>query len=166
MHSLRRWGWAIVVGVLTANVLSIAPSYVVAPHGPVLISTTSRPRSLFSLGRWMFLTGLFTVAAEGLLRGVVSHTLGTAALGVFDLALRLVMIPIQVVEGAAGTVALRAHVELGDDAARQVRGLQTSLVALLAVLAPVYAVLTVVSGGPHNYWVRSWWARDHAEHGG
>jgi O-antigen/teichoic acid export membrane protein len=137
--------WALVVGILVANLVRLVVSYVLAPHRPALMLHRGSARSLFRFGRWMFLTGIFVVAGDALLRAVISHRLGTAQLGVFYLSLRLVLLPISVVESAVDVVGMRAHVELGDDPRRRARALQTSLIGLLALLAPGYAILVVLA---------------------
>jgi O-antigen/teichoic acid export membrane protein len=139
--------WALVVGVLVSNLVRILTSYVVAPHRPALMLHRASVRSLFRFGRWVFLSGALFMAGDALLRAAVSQRLGTSELGVFYLSLRLVLLPITSIEGAVSTVGMRAHVELGDDAGRRARALQTSLVGLLALLAPAYAVLIVLASG-------------------
>lgn len=137
--------WALVVGVVVAAVVRLVLSYAVAPHRPRLLIHPESVRSLLRFGRWMFLVGVTGVAGEAMLRLAVSHALGTAQLGLFFFAVRVVTMPVLAVEGAVDSVGMRAHVAVGDDVARRARGLQTSLVTLLAVLGPAYAVLLVLA---------------------
>lgn len=138
--------WALVIGVLAANVLRLLLSYVLAPHRPRLVIDRASARSLLRFGRWMFITGVFLMAGDALLRMVVARQLGTADLGAFYLALRLALLPLSAVEAAVGAVGMRAHAELGtDDHARRARAFQNSLVGLLVLLAPVYAILAVLA---------------------
>jgi O-antigen/teichoic acid export membrane protein len=137
--------WALVVGVLVANLVRLVLSYALAPHRPVFMLDSRSARALLRFGRWMFLTGVFAVVGDALLRAVVSRQLGTAELGVFYLSLRLVLLPITSVEGAVSAIGMRAHAELGDESGRRARALQTSLFGLLALLVPAYGVLVVLA---------------------
>jgi O-antigen/teichoic acid export membrane protein len=138
--------WALVVGVLAANLVRIVVSYILAPHRPRLVFDAGSARSLLRFGRWMFLTGVFAVAGEALLRAVISRRLGTAELGVFYLSLRFVLLPITSVEGAVSAVGVRAHAELGNEVQRRARALETSLFGLLGLLVPAYGVLVILAG--------------------
>jgi O-antigen/teichoic acid export membrane protein len=137
--------WALVVGVLAANAARVALSYLLAPYRPRISFEQGAARSLFRFGRWLFAVGILGLAGEALLRAVIARRLGTAELGVFYLAMRLVMLPLTSVETAVGTVGMPVHARLQADALRRTRALQASLVGMLALLVPGYAVLVMLA---------------------
>jgi O-antigen/teichoic acid export membrane protein len=137
--------WALVAGVLAANVVRVGLSYLLAPHRPRISFDQGAARSLFRFGRWLFAVGVLGLAGEALLRAVIARRLGTAELGVFYLAMRLVMLPLTSIEGAVASVGMPLHARLQSDPVRRTRALRTSLVGMLAVLVPGYVVLIVVA---------------------
>jgi O-antigen/teichoic acid export membrane protein len=138
--------WALVAGVLVANLVRLALSYRLAPHWPRVSFSQGAARSLFSFGRWLFVLGILGLAGEALLRAAISRRLGTAELGLFYLAVRLAMLPFTSIEGMIASVGVPVHARLQTDPRRGTRALQTSLVGMLAVLIPGYAVLVVLAG--------------------
>jgi O-antigen/teichoic acid export membrane protein len=137
--------WALVAGVLVANLVRLALSYWLAPYRPRISFDQGSARSLFSFGRWLFVLGILGLASEALLRAVISRRLGTAELGLFYLAVRLAMLPLTSIESIAASVGVPVHARLQADPRRGARTLQTSLVGMLAVLIPGYAVLIVLA---------------------
>jgi lipopolysaccharide exporter len=137
--------WALVVGVLVANVVRVVLSYLLAPHRPRISFDQSAARSLFRFGRWLFAVGVLGLAGEALLRAVIARRLGTAELGVFYLAMRLVMLPLTSIEGAVGSIGMPLHARLQTDPVRRTRALRTSLVGMLALLIPGYLLLIVLA---------------------
>jgi O-antigen/teichoic acid export membrane protein len=137
--------WALVVGVLVANLVRVALSYLVAPHRPRISFDQGAARSLFRFGRWLFAVGVLGLAGEALLRAVIARRLGVAELGVFYLAMRLVMLPLTSVESAVGSIGMPLHARLQADPVRRTRALRTSLVGMLALLIPGYVLLMVLA---------------------
>jgi lipopolysaccharide exporter len=137
--------WALVVGVLVANVVRVALSYLLAPHRPRISFDQGAARSLFRFGRWLFAVGVLGLAGEALLRAVIARRLGTAELGVFYLAMRLVMLPLTSIEGAVASIGMPLHARLQADPVRRTRALRTSLVGMLALLVPGYVLLIVLA---------------------
>jgi O-antigen/teichoic acid export membrane protein len=137
--------WALVAGVLVANIVRVVLSYVLAPHRPRISFDQGAARSLFRFGRWLFAVGVLGLAGEALLRAVIARRLGTAELGVFYLAMRLVMLPLTSIEGAVGSIGMPLHARLQADPVRRTRALRTSLVGMLALLIPGYVLLVVLA---------------------
>jgi O-antigen/teichoic acid export membrane protein len=150
--------WALVVGVLVANLVRVALSYLVAPHRPRISFDQGAARSLFRFGRWLFAVGVLGLAGEALLRAVIARRLGTAELGIFYLAMRLVMLPLTSVESAVGSIGMPLHARLQADPARRTRALRTSLVGMLALLIPGYVLLIVLAPSLVNEVLGARWA--------
>jgi O-antigen/teichoic acid export membrane protein len=131
--------------VLVANLVRIALSYLLAPYRPRISFDQGAARSLFRFGRWLFAVGVLGLAGEALLRAVIARRLGTAELGVFYLAMRLVMLPLTSVESAVGSIGMPLHARLQADPVRRTRALRTSLVGMLALLVPGYVLLIVLA---------------------
>ena len=113
--------WALVVGVLVANLVRVALSYLLAPHRPRISFDQGAARSLFRFGRWLFAVGILGLAGEALLRAVIARRLGIAELGIFYLAMRLVMLPLTSVESAVGSIGMPLHARLQADPVRRTR---------------------------------------------
>jgi O-antigen/teichoic acid export membrane protein len=138
--------WALVAGVLVANIVRLALSYALAPHRPRIAFDQGSAGSLFSFGRWLFVLGILDLAGEALLRATISRRLGTAELGLFYLAVRLTMLPFTSVESIVASIGVPVHARLQADLHRIARTLRTSLAGMLALLVPGYTVLVVLAG--------------------
>ena len=113
--------WALVVGVLVANLVrggAVVPGGS-APAADLLDQGAAR--SPFRFGRWLFAVGVLGLAGEALLRAVIARRLGIAELGIFYLAMRLVMLPLTSVESAVGSIGMPLHARLQADPVRRTR---------------------------------------------
>jgi lipopolysaccharide exporter len=130
--------YAIVAGMLTGAVLHVAMSYRMAPYRPRLMLARDATADLFRYGRWILATSLVSVLGESALRVIISRQLGTAELGLYYLATRLVSIPNGVISAIVGSVSFPLHARLQEHAGRAVAAFQANLSALLATLVPIY----------------------------
>jgi O-antigen/teichoic acid export membrane protein len=137
--------WAIVAGLVTGSVAQTATSYVVAPHRPRLRFDPPVARRLFRFGRWFFVIETTAVLGSAALQLVVSRELGTAMLGLYFLSTRLAFLPKELLRNVLGGVMFPVHARLQSDATRAGRALRASVVGVLMVLAPGYALLMVLA---------------------
>ena len=137
--------WAVVIGALTGAAVGSAVSYLVAPYRPRLSLDTNAARSLFAFGRWMLAAGLLGVASDALLRGVISRRLGAVDLGIYYVAVRIAILPYEVVSEIVAAVAFPVQALLQNDRPRAARVFRSSLKATLALLIPIYATLVALA---------------------
>jgi O-antigen/teichoic acid export membrane protein len=137
--------WAVVIGALTGAAVGSAVSYLVAPYRPRLSLDTHAARSLFRFGRWMLVAGLLGVAGDALLRGMIARRLGAVDLGVYYVAVRIAILPYEVVSEIVAAVAFPVQALLQNDRPRAARVFRSSLKAPLALLIPIYATLVALA---------------------
>ena len=137
--------YALVAGMLVGTVLQVALSYRLAPYRPRLQLHRAAAAPLFRYGRWILATSVAGMVGEAVLRVLVSRLLGTADLGLYYLAARLVSIPNGVVSLVVGAVAFPLHVRLQERVEPAVQALRANLTALLATLVPIYIGLIALA---------------------
>lgn len=143
----RLGAMAIVVGALAGGGTGLVLSYLAAPHLPRPTLAREVTGQLFAYGRWIYVASVVGVLGDVVLQAVVSRRLGGDQLGVYYLATRLALLPAQSVSVVFVGVVFPLHARLQDEVVRATRLYRSNVVALLALLAPPYAVL-VALGGP------------------
>jgi lipopolysaccharide exporter len=137
--------YALIAGMLAGAAVQVGASYLLAPYRPHLTLSREAASPLFRYGRWILATSLVGVVGEAALRVVIARGLGTAELGLYYLAARLVSIPNGVISTILGAVTFPLHVQLQERADRAVNAFQSNMTALLASLVPVYVTLIVLA---------------------
>lgn len=137
----RLGAWALVAGVLAGGATQVVLSYLVVPWRPRLAFDRAAIAPLIRFGRWIFASQLVAVAGGAVLQAVVSRRLGTEALGLYYLGIKLAFLPAEVASEVVGRVAFPLYARL--QASR--RHLRTAFARLslgtTALLWPAYALL-------------------------
>jgi O-antigen/teichoic acid export membrane protein len=136
--------WAIVWGAVGGAVAHSIVSYLVAPYRPQFRMDSLATRSLMNFGRWIFLIGVTSVAADAVLRWIISNRLGVAELGLYFMAARLAYLPYQVITELVGEVAFPMYAQLQQNRAKVTRAFRTVFVSVLALLLPTSLILVVL----------------------
>jgi len=139
--------WAMVIGVLSGSTVQTLASYVFAPWAPRWAFSVRAARPLARYGRGMFVTAIVFMLGDALLRVVISRTLGVAELGGYFLATRLTFLARDVVDKVIGQVAFPLHARLQLDADKARRVFQSSLFAMMGLVAPVSLIAVALAAG-------------------
>lgn len=137
--------WALVVGALVGAVTSTVMSYVHAPHRPRPSLNWAAAAPLMNYGRWVLASGAIGMAGTLAMQLVISRQLGAAALGLFFLATKLALLPIEAASAVIGAVAFPMFAGLREDRAQAARAFATLLTGLYLLLLPVFALLYVLA---------------------
>lgn len=136
--------WALVLGALAGTTIGSAVSYIVARYRPRLSLDISAAHPLLRFGRWMFVAGILAVVGDALLRAVIARRLGAADLGLYYIAVRVALLPHEVLSDLVASVAFPVQALLQGDRPRAARVFRSTLHSALAVLIPVYAILVAL----------------------
>lgn len=136
--------WALVAGPISGVVAYVALSYLLVPRRPRIRFPRQALAGLLRYGRWIFLTGVVTLAAQFTLKLVISRELGAAALGLYFLAAKLAFLPWEVGE-VMTTVAFPVHARLQADPGKTRRAFQAMLRGMAAVVLPACLILIVLA---------------------
>ena len=81
--------WALAFGVLAGEFVGLLVSYLIHPYRPHLRIEWPKARELYRFGRWVYLGALLDAVSTQVDRGIVARLLGTASLGMYQMATRL-----------------------------------------------------------------------------
>jgi lipopolysaccharide exporter len=137
--------WALVMGVLSGSATTVLLSYTMAPYRPQISLHWSAVRPLIQYGRWIFVTGVVTLAGSSVLQVVISRRLGAADLGVYFLAGKLAFLPYEVVSEVVGSVAFPLYARLQANIEQAARTFQTIVTGMASMLLPSYTLLIVLA---------------------
>jgi O-antigen/teichoic acid export membrane protein len=137
--------WALVAGLVAAAIVTLVISYIVAPYRPQLSLDWEAARPIINFGRWIFLTGLISLAAHNILRIVISRQLGANGLGLYYLATQLAFLPAEVASEMIGNVAFPLFARLKEDIQKATRMFEALFSGMAALLFPVCTFLIVLA---------------------
>lgn len=86
--------WALVISLVVARAVEVAMSYWVRPYPPRFHIDRDRAREMLRFGRWVLGTNLATFGVLYLDSIIIGRLLGPAALGIYQMAAQLGMLPI------------------------------------------------------------------------
>lgn len=150
--------WALVAGSLAGPAAYLILSYCIAPHRPRLCFDASSIRSLVKYGRWIFLTGLITVAGSSVLRIVISRQLGVAELGLYYLAASLAFLPTEVASEVVGTVMFPLYARLQFNIQQATQAFRSVLTGLCVTIIPVFVLIIALAPSLVAYCLNERWA--------
>lgn len=139
-----RSAWALVGGAIALVVVRVLNSYVLLPFRPALRLERDALRELVSFGRW---TTLASASGWLVTSGVpiaIGRVAGLPALGVYSMAWRIGVIPLQEFGRAAAYVTLPAYTALRAEPARLASAFERVLALTAMLLAPALVWLFVV----------------------
>lgn len=125
--------WGLVAGAVFEMVISF---YLATPR-PMLRFQSSLFKTIVSHGKWMTASGIFNYLYHNADNIVVGRMLGTASLGLYDMAYRLSMLPISEVSDVFGKVTFPVYVKIADDKKRLRRAYLRSLGVVLGLTVPI-----------------------------
>lgn len=143
---LRHDAWALVAGAIAGQAAATASSYAVAPHRPRLVADRAAAGRLLGYGRWVGGSRLLMFLSLSADNAVVGRSLGTAALGLYQLAFRLAELPVVTVARAAVQAALPAFAAL--HAGPRLRAGYRSVLGMVMAATGAYAAAVLLAAGP------------------
>jgi PST family polysaccharide transporter/lipopolysaccharide exporter len=144
---LLRNAWALVGGMLAADLATVIFSYLLYPYRPSLRLERSQVRELVAYGRW----GLGTAALGRLLRtgvqAVVGRWLGVEVLGLFQTASNVARLPGNEVSGSVSRVTVPAYARLQDSPERLRWAYVRTLKAVTLCVVPMAVGMALFAAG-------------------
>jgi PST family polysaccharide transporter len=131
--------WAVVVGILSSNLLYVSLIWLKARYVPKLVFGRQHALGLLRFGGFVILESLFGWFFVYFDNALVGAVLGTSALGIYSLAFNLTNSAIGLPVGALAGVSLATFSKLQDDkdALRNMYMEGTRLIALYAIPASI-----------------------------
>jgi lipopolysaccharide exporter len=139
---LALWGgdaWALVGGWLALIVVRVLMSYWLHSYRPALHLEGNAVRELLGYGRWIFGATAAASLLTGGIQAVVGRVLGTATLGLYQMAWRVASLPTTDVTIVVSGVTMAAYAKLQDSPVR-VRSAYLRVVAAVALASAPIAV--------------------------
>lgn len=149
--------WAIAWGALWGASVRVVLSYILAPYRPRFYIDLAAASSLFRFGRWIFITGLIGALGTPVLRAVISRHLGAADLGLFYFATRLAYFAKEGVSAVVADVSFPLYARLQSNKKQVRQTYRATLSAMLALLAPTYALLIALAPSLVGVWFGPKW---------
>jgi len=127
----------IVGGFIGGVVLEVILSFIVVKPTPSLQFHKSIFRYIVHKGKWVTAAGVFNYLFENGDDIVIGKILGTTALGLYDTAYRISMLPITEVSDVVAKVTLPIYVKIVDNKKRLLRGFIKAVALTSILLLPV-----------------------------
>ena len=112
---ILRNAWALVLGLLTGNMVRCFVSYLIHPHRPHLSSNLGKTKELFRFGKWILGSSILVFLITQGDDIFVGKILGTTALGFYQLAYRISNIPATEITHVISQVTFPAYSKLQDN---------------------------------------------------
>ena len=132
---------AIIYGLIFGALFEIIFSFLIAKPHPRFKFEGELFRQVISRGKWLTATGIFNYLYHNGDNIVVGKLLGTGALGLYQRAYSISMLPITEVSDTFGKVTLPVYVKMSDDIARLRRAYLRSLLTISAIVVPAGALI-------------------------
>lgn len=125
--------WGLVFGALFEALLSFA----LARPLPEFTFQKTYLREVLGRGKWLTLTGIFNYLYHNGDDIIVGKLLGTASLGLYEMAYKISMLPISEGSDVIGRVMFPVYVKMNDDMARLKRAYFKSILLISALVIPM-----------------------------
>ena len=123
--------WALVLGSLAGNFVSLFMSYVIHPYRPRLNIDLGKSKELFIFGRWILGSSILVFLLNQGDDIFLGKVLGVTALGLYQMAYRLSNLPATEISHVISQVSFPAYSKLQDD----IEKLRKAYVQVLQVTA-------------------------------
>jgi len=137
--------WALVVSTITAQTASTIASYIVKPYHPRFRINRAKARELTNFGKWIFCSNVVAFLSQNIDSIAISKLLGVAALGMYQVAYQVALLPASQVRPVIHALMLPAYSQL-----RAISDLRAAIVKIFtgaaAILVPSACFITVFAG--------------------
>ena len=134
--------WALVVSLIIGQAVKTVLTYWLHPFRPRLSVDVARARELFQFGKWIFWVNVVNAVALRMDSIIVGRLLGITILGLYEMALRLAMLPAREFTSVLSRVTYPAFVKL--QGIPQLRRAYLRVLELVALFALPGAVFLMV----------------------
>lgn len=125
---------ALVLGIVVADVVSCAMSYLLHPYRPRFAFEWDKVVELFRFGRWILGTAVLTFLCNQGDDVFLGKMLGAGALGLYQMAYMISNLPATEITHVASRVTFPAYARLQDDLGR-LREMHLAVLRLIAVVS-------------------------------
>lgn len=137
--------WALVAQALTQTVVSTVTLWLVTPYRPGLALSWTQFKELFGFSTRVIGISFVSFVSKHSDDLLIGGVLGPAALGLYSVAYRLLTIMTEVLSTTIDKVGFSTFSKVQDDLPRLRRGYAVALRSSIAVAAPAYLVVAVLS---------------------
>jgi O-antigen/teichoic acid export membrane protein len=134
--------WALVLSIIAAQLAETVASYGVIPYRPRLAFDVRRARELIRFGKWIFWANVITFLGLYADSAAVGKLLGTSALGLYQMAYTVAMVPTALIGAHVRSVMFPAFSRIAERGDSR-RPFLLTLQALSSVVVPLGAFVTV-----------------------
>lgn len=110
--------WALVLGLLAENVVSLVVSYLFHPYRPHFSKDLEKAKELFGFGRWILGSSILTFIGEHIDDIFVGRVLSAMALGFYQMAYRISNMIETQITAVISSVAFPAYAKIQDQQTR------------------------------------------------
>jgi O-antigen/teichoic acid export membrane protein len=135
--------WALVTAVLAAHGVKTLLSYVVHPYRPRFTTDPAKLAELIGFGKWVFGSSVLLFLTHRSADLVVGRLLGTAALGLHQMAYRLAILPTTEVTHVISQVAFPAYARM-QTARDELRGWYLATLRVTATVSTLGGLLLLL----------------------
>jgi len=132
---------AIIYGLITGALFEVILSFLIAKPQPRFKFEGELFKQVISRGKWLTATGIFNYLYHNGDNIVVGKLLGTGALGLYQRAYSISILPITEVSDTFGKVTLPVFVKMSDDIPRLKRAYLRSVMTISAIVVPTGALI-------------------------
>lgn len=137
--------WALVAGVIAGQLWVAVAANLLVPGRLILAFDRAVAGSILNFGRWVFLTGVLSMTASAILQAAVARSLGTADLGIYYMAAKIVALPAEVAGEVVGSVSFPLYARLNSNLRQVEQAFRAIVAGTLAAVVPLYALLLGLS---------------------
>lgn len=105
-------------GLIASAILEVILSYVLIPLWPKLVFQYQQVKYIVKRGSWVTLTGIFSYFAENGDNITVGKLLGTASLGIYQVAYKFSTLPVSEITNVVNQVIFPVYTKFSDDKKR------------------------------------------------
>jgi O-antigen/teichoic acid export membrane protein len=133
----------IIYGLIIGAVAEVILSFVVIKPTPRFNFDKQKFREIFSRGKWLTLSGIFNYLYHNADNAMVGRFLGTTALGFYDMAYSISMLPITEIGDTISKVILPVYTKISGDKARLKKAFNKTLFGMALFTIPVGIIFFV-----------------------
>lgn len=133
--------WGLIAGAL----FELTISFILSKPIPKFVFQINLMKNVLSRGKWVTISGIFSYLFQNGDHIVVGKMIGVSALGVYDMAYRISMLPITEIADVISKVTFPIYVKISDDSRRLKLAFLKTILVVSALCIPVGAILVLFS---------------------